>query len=108
MEHVMYAVFESGGKQHRIQKGDVIRVEKLAAEAGDTLSFDQVLLVGEGDSVQVGAPFVKGAQVVVEVVSQGRGKKITVIKFKRRKNYRRKQGHRQDYTAIKVVDIKAA
>ncbi len=104
----MYAVFESGGKQHRIQKGDVIRVEKLAAEAGDTLSFDQVLLVGEGDSVQVGAPFVKGAQVVVEVVSQGRGKKITVIKFKRRKNYRRKQGHRQDYTAIKVVDIKAA
>ncbi len=104
----MYAVFESGGKQHRIQKGDVIRVEKLAAEMGDTLSFDQILLVGEGDSVKVGEPFVKGAQVVVEVVSQGRGEKITIIKFKRRKNYRRKQGHRQDYTAIKVVDIKAA
>lgn len=104
----MYAVFESGGKQHRIQKGDVIRVEKLTAEMGETLSFDQILLVGEGDSVQVGAPFVKGAQVVVEVVAQGRSKKITIIKFKRRKNYRRKQGHRQDYTAIKVVDIKAA
>lgn len=104
----MYAVFESGGKQHRIQKGDVIRVEKLAAEMGETLSFDQILLIGEGDSVKVGEPFVKGAQVVVEVVAQGRGEKITIIKFKRRKNYRRKQGHRQDYTAIKVVDIKAA
>ncbi len=104
----MYAVFESGGKQHRIQKGDVIRVEKLAAEMGETISFDQILLVGEGDSVKVGEPFVKGAQVVVEVVSQGRGEKITIIKFKRRKNYRRKQGHRQDYTAIRVLDIKAA
>lgn len=101
----MYAVFESGGKQHRVKKGDVIQLEKIEVEPGQSLDFDKVLLVGEGESVKVGAPFVAGSKVVAEVVEHGRGKKIRIIKFRRRKHHRKQMGHRQWYTAVKITDI---
>jgi large subunit ribosomal protein L21 len=99
----MYAVIETGGKQYRVNQGDVIKVEKLAAEVGDKVDFDRVLLVGEGSEVKVGNPVVDGASVSGTVVDQDRHRKIIVFKMKRRKNYRRKQGHRQDYTGV-VID----
>ncbi len=105
----MYAVIESGGKQHRIVPGEKLKLEKLAVEAGQTIAFDKVLLVAtEAGGVQVGAPYVAGAKVVATVVSHGRGPKITIIKFRRRKNYRRKQGHRQDFTEVQIQEIVAA
>ena len=88
----MYAVFKTGGKQYRASQGDRLRVEKLDAEVGDSVEFDQILLVGEGSDVQVGAPLVEGGKVEAKVTAQGRGKKVEVIKFKRRKNYQRQQG----------------
>jgi len=103
----MHAVIETGGKQYRVAEGDVLRVEKLAAEAGSKIDFDRVLLVSDGEKVSVGTPYVKGGKVTAEVTEQGRGEKIDVIKFKRRKKYRRKQGHRQDYTELKVTKIGA-
>jgi len=102
----MYAIIETGGKQVRVEEGQEIYVEKLAAEAGDSVTFDKVLLVG-GDDVKVGAPFVDGASVTGKVEKQGRQKKITVYKFKRRKNYSRKQGHRQPYTKVTIEKINA-
>lgn len=99
------AVIRTGGKQYRVSEGDVVRVERLAGEAGEKISFDQVLAVGEGESLKVGKPTVSGAKVDGEIVEQGRGEKIIVFKFKRRKRYRRKQGHRQDYTAVKITGI---
>ncbi|MDZ7824830.1 MAG: 50S ribosomal protein L21 [Gammaproteobacteria bacterium] len=101
----MFAVFESGGKQHRVQEGDLVKLEKLDVAAGDAVTFDRVLLVGEGDDVAIGAPLVEGGKVTAEVVSQGRHRKIDVIKFKRRKDYHRKLGHRQSYTEIRVTGI---
>jgi large subunit ribosomal protein L21 len=101
----MFAVFSSGGKQHRVTEGEVIRVERLAAEPGDEVVFDKVLMVADGDDVFVGQPFVDGGKVTAEVVSSGRGKKIRVIKFKRRKDYMRRQGHRQWYTELKITGI---
>ena len=101
----MFAVIESGGKQHRVQEGDVLRLEKLDAETGASVTFDRVMLVGEGDDVTVGTPLVEGGSVTAEVLGHGRHDKITVIKFKRRKDYQRKQGHRQHYTEIKVTGI---
>lgn len=101
----MFAVIESGGKQHRVQKGDVLRLEKLDAEAGASVTFDRVMLVGEGEDVTVGTPLVEGGSVTAEVLGHGRHDKITVIKFKRRKDYDKKQGHRQHYTEIKVTGI---
>ena len=101
----MFAVFESGGKQHRVQEGDLVKLEKLDVAAGDAVTFDRVLLVGEGDEVAIGAPLVEGGKVTAEVVSQGRHRKIDVIKFKRRKDYHRKLGHRQSYTEIRVTGI---
>ncbi len=101
----MFAVFSSGGKQHRVTEGEVIRVERLAAEPGDEVVFDKVLMVADGDDVSVGQPFVDGGKVTAEVVSSGRGKKIRVIKFKRRKDYMRRQGHRQWYTELKITGI---
>ena len=101
----MFAVIESGGKQHRVQEGDVLRLEKLDAETGASVTFDRVMLVGEGDDVTVGTPLVEGGSVTAEVLGHGRHDKITVIKFKRRKDYHRKQGHRQHYTEIKVTGI---
>lgn len=103
----MYAVIKTGGKQYRVAEGDTLQVEKLQGEPGDEISFDQVLLVGGGDSTKVGAPIVKGATVKAEITAQNRGKKIVVFKMKRRKNYRRKNGHRQPYTQIKITGIKA-
>lgn len=101
----MYAVIKTGGKQYRVSEGDVIRVEKLEAEEGATVNFDQVLAVGEGDSVKVGAPYVSGGSVTATVQAQGRDKKVTVIKFRRRKHYRRKQGHRQSFTELKITAV---
>jgi len=101
----MYAVIRSGGKQYRVTEGDVIRVEKLAGDAGDTISFAEVLAVGEGASVTVGTPLVNGASVSGEVLEQGRADKIIVFKKKRRHNYRRKHGHRQHQTVVRVTSI---
>jgi large subunit ribosomal protein L21 len=100
----MYAVFKTGGKQYRVQKGDTLRVEKLAGNPGDTVSFDEVLLVG-GDALKIGQPTVKGAKVEAKILSQDRDKKIIVFKFRRRKNYRRKSGHRQPFTALEITNI---
>ena len=102
----MFAVIESGGKQHRVEEGEVLRLEKLAAGPGETVPFDRVLLIAEGDDIKVGTPFVDGGEVTAEVVGEGRGDKVTVIKFKRRKNYHRKQGHRQSYTEVRVTGIR--
>jgi len=104
----MYAVVRSGGKQYKVSEGDVIRVERLDGEVGSSVALGEVLLVGEGDSLTVGRPLVAAAQVTAQIVSHGRAKKITVYKMKRRKNYRRTQGHRQDYTALKIQAIKAS
>ena len=101
----MFAVIESGGKQHRVEEGEILRLEKLAAGPGETVTFDRVLLIAQGDDIKVGTPFVDGGEVTAEVVGEGRGEKITVIKFKRRKDYDKKQGHRQHYTEIKVTGI---
>lgn len=101
----MFAVFESGGKQHRVEEGEVVRLERLAGEPGDPVTFDRVLMIAAGDDVVVGAPLVPGGRVSGEVVAQARGKKINVIKFKRRKNYLRRKGHRQAYTDVKITGI---
>lgn len=103
----MYAVIKTGGKQYRVSEGDRLRVEMLDVEAGSEISFDQVLLVGSGDSVKVGTPLVSGAVVKAQVEDHGRGDKIVVIKFRRRKHYRKKQGHRQYYTQVKITGISA-
>ncbi|SEO35837.1 LSU ribosomal protein L21P [Amphibacillus marinus] len=102
----MYAIIETGGKQIKVEEGQTIYVEKLAAEAGDSVTFDKVLFVS-GDDVKVGAPFVDGASVSAKVEKQGRQKKITVYKFKPKKNYHRKQGHRQPYTKVTIEKINA-
>ena len=101
----MYAVIETGGKQYRVNQGDIIRVEKLTADLGAKVDFDRVLLVGEGADVKVGSPIVDGASVSGTVVEHDRHRKIIVFKMKRRKNYRRKQGHRQDYTGVLIDKI---
>ena len=101
----MYAVIQTGGKQYRVNQGDIIKVEKLTADVGSKVDFDQVLLVGEGADVKVGAPVVDGAKVSGTVVEQDRHRKIVVFKMKRRKGYRRKQGHRQDYTGVRIETI---
>ena len=103
----MFAVVKTGGKQYRITKGDTIKVEKLTGEIGDKIELSDVLMVADGDNVQVGRPCVEGARVQAEIVDQGRHRKITIFKMRRRKNYRRKMGHRQPFTAIKILDIGA-
>jgi large subunit ribosomal protein L21 len=102
----MYAVIKTGGKQYKVAQGDRLRVEKLPASVGDTVTFDEVLLVG-GDAIKIGAPLVAGAKVEAKVIAQEREKKIIVFKFRRRKNYRRKNGHRQPFTALEITGIKA-
>ncbi len=102
----MYAVIKTGGKQYRVAEGDTLRVEKLDGTVGQNLTFDEVLMVG-GEKVSVGKPLVKGATVTAEIVAQDRAKKVIVFKMKRRKNYRRKQGHRQPYTEIRITGISA-
>ena len=101
----MYAVIETGGKQHRVIEGESIRVEKIEAETGSTIDFDRVLIVGEGETVKVGTPVIEGAKVSAEVVQHGRGDKVTILKFKRRKHHMKRQGHRQWFTAIKITAI---
>ena len=103
----MYAVIQTGGKQYRVAEGETLRVEKLAASAGDKLTFDPLLFADDGGNVQVGRPLVAGVKVEAEVIEQGLGKKIIIFKYKRRKSYRRKQGHRQPFTALKITAIKA-
>ena len=104
----MYAVFKTGGKQYRAAKGDTLKVEKLDAAEGDAVEFDQVLMVGEGENVKVGAPLVSGSKVKAKVLSQAKARKVDVIKFKRRQNYRRTYGHRQPYTLVEVTGITGA
>ncbi|HEV8109640.1 MAG TPA: 50S ribosomal protein L21 [Burkholderiales bacterium] len=101
----MYAVIKSGGKQYRVKAGEQVRVEALAAEVGSTVSLEEVLLVGTGDGVKVGAPLVSGAMVKATVVSHGRGDKLRIFKLRRRKHYQRTQGHRQGYTELRIDDI---
>ena len=101
----MYAVLKSGGKQYKVEEGQVLRLEKLPGDVGSAIKFDQILMIGDGESIQVGQPLVDGASVEARIVDQGRGKKIIVFKYKRRKRYRRKQGHRQEFTAIQVDSI---
>ena len=101
----MYAVIKSGGKQYRVESGEKLRVEALAAEVGANVSFEQVLLVGAGDGVKVGAPFVSGALVKATVVAQGRDDKVRIFKLRRRKHYQKSQGHRQSYTEVRIDDI---
>ncbi len=103
----MYAVIRTGGKQYRVREGGVLRVEKLTAEAGTSVTFDEVLAVGSGQDVKIGAPLVDGGAVTATVRSHGKARKIEVVKFKRRQNYRRTLGHRQSYTEIEVTGIAA-
>ena len=102
----MYAVIESGGKQHRVAEGEILQLDKLDAVAGDKVKFDKILLVGEGESVKIGTPYVDGTQVEAEVTRQGRADKVKIIKFRRRKHSQKKQGHRQLFTEVKITGIK--
>ena len=104
----MYAVFRTGGKQYRAREGERLRVERLDAAVGDAIEFDQVLMVGEGASVKLGAPLVAGGKVAGKVVSQGRDDKIMIVKFRRRKHYRRIKGHRQPFTEVEITSISGA
>ena len=103
----MYAVLVTGGKQYRVQEGDVLFVEKLNAEVDTTVEFNQILAVGKEDGLVVGKPLVEGAKVVAKVLAQGKAKKIIVFKYKRKLDYRKKQGHRQSYTKIQIEKIEA-
>ena len=104
----MYAIIESCGRQYKVAEGDVVFFEKLDAEEGKKVTFDKVILVSEEGKVQIGNPYVKGVKVEGKVVSHGKGKKIIVFKMKAKKNYRRKQGHRQPYTKVEITSIKTA
>lgn len=101
----MYAVIKTGGKQYKVAEGQTVRVEKLEADAGATVEFDQVLMIAEGGDVKVGTPVLEGAKVTAEVESQGRAKKVEIIKFRRRKHSMKRQGHRQYYTDVKITGI---
>ena len=101
----MYAVFRSGGKQYRASKGEVLRLEKLDADEGASVNFDEVLLVGEGKDIKVGSPLLAGSSVSAKVLKQGKSKKVTVVKFKRRQNYLRQHTHRQFFTEVEITSI---
>jgi large subunit ribosomal protein L21 len=101
----MYAVIKTGGKQYRVESGAQVRVESLVADVGAAVSFDEVLLVGGGDTVKVGAPLVSGAKVKATVVAHGRGEKVKIFKMRRRKHYQKSQGHRQNYTEVRIDEI---
>ena len=104
----MYAVIQTGGKQYRVKSGEQVKVELLTAEVGAAVSFDNVLMLGEGDGVKVGAPFVSGAKVKATVVAQGRGEKVRIFKMRRRKHYANTQGHRQTFTEVRIDEIVGA
>ena len=101
----MYAIIKTGGKQYKVEQGDTIRVEKINAEAGGEVNLDEVLMVADGDNVSVGAPVVQGASVAATVTAHGRGEKIRIVKFRRRKHHRKQMGHRQAYTELKITGI---
>ncbi len=101
----MYAVIATGGKQYRVSEGDIIRVEKLGVEAGDSVVFDKVLMVADGDDISIGAPYIEGGNVSATVQSNGRGKKVEIVKFRRRKHHRKQMGHRQSYTEVEITGI---
>jgi large subunit ribosomal protein L21 len=101
----MYAIIKTGGKQYRVKSGEQVRVESLTADVGAAVSFDQVLAVGEGDAVRVGAPLVAGATVKATVLAHGRGEKVRIFKLRRRKHFQKSQGHRQNYTEVRIDDI---
>ena len=103
----MYAVIETGGKQYRVSEGDIINVEKLGANEGETVTFDQVIAVGKDEGLTFGAPYVEGAKVSASVLKNGRAKKVIVFKYKPKKGYRKKQGHRQYFTKVKIDSINA-
>ncbi|MDR5899989.1 50S ribosomal protein L21 [Halomonas vilamensis] len=103
----MFAVIKSGGKQYRVEEGQTLKLEKIEVATGETIEFDEVLLVGNDDDVTVGAPLVEGAKVSAEIVDHGRGDKVTIIKFRRRKHSMKRQGHRQWFTEVKITGISA-
>ncbi len=103
----MYAVFQSGGKQHRVSEGQTVRLEKLDIATGETIEFDQVLMIANGEDVKIGAPLVSGGVIKAEVVAHGRGEKIKIVKFRRRKHYRKQAGHRQWFKDVKITVIGA-
>jgi len=105
LEKIMYAVIKTGGKQYRVTQGDVIKVEKLKAAEGDTVELGDVIMVADGDEIKVGMPFVKGSKVTAQVVSHGRGDKVEIVKFRRRKHFDKQMGHRQAYTEIEIKEI---
>ena len=101
----MYAVFQSGGKQHRVSEGQTVRLEKIELEVGSSVDFDNVLMIADGENINVGAPYIAGGKVTAEVVSQGRADKVKIVKFKRRKHSRKQAGHRQWFTEVKITGI---
>ena len=104
----MHAVIKTGGKQYRVVTGEKLKIEQIPADVGTEITLDQILMVGEGESVQIGTPFLAGATVKATVLSQGRHDKVTIFKMRRRKHYQKHQGHRQNYTEIRIDDIVAA
>jgi large subunit ribosomal protein L21 len=102
----MYAVIKTGGKQYRVTEGDLLRIEKVTGEVGEAIEFEEVLMIANGEQIDVGRPVLTESRVLGEIVEQGKGKKIIVFKSKRRKGYRKKQGHRQLYTLLKIKEIK--
>ncbi len=105
MGYLMYAVIKTGGKQYRVKPGEQVRVELITAEVGAAVSFEEVLMIGEGDASKVGAPLVTGAKVKATVVSHGRGDKVRIFKMRRRKHFQKTQGHRQGYTEVRIDEI---
>jgi len=101
----MYAVIETGGKQYRVQKGDIIKVEKLEADAGANYEFSQVLMIGGGSEAKIGAPYLNGASVVASVLGDGKAKKVIIYKYKAKKGYHKKRGHRQPFTSLRIESI---
>ena len=101
----MYAVIKTGGKQYRVAEGDEVRIEKLPGDVGDTVMFDQVLLTSDGETVKVGQPFLENSKVVGRITGQGKHRKVLVVKYKRRKGYRRRNGHRQHFSLVRIGDI---
>ncbi|KAF0190770.1 MAG: 50S ribosomal protein L21 [Gammaproteobacteria bacterium] len=101
----MYAVIKTGGKQYRVAAGDTLKVEKLVADAGAAVDLNEVLMIADGDNISVGAPFISGAKVTATVESHGRGDKVKILKFRRRKHFRKRMGHRQSFTELKITGI---
>tara|TARA_R110000787_G_scaffold107489_3_gene215420 strand:+ start:186 stop:497 length:312 start_codon:yes stop_codon:yes gene_type:complete len=103
----MYAVIKTGGKQYRVADGETLKIETLAGEVGSTVAFEEILLIGGGDSIKVGSPTVEGCSVKGEIIAHGRGDKIRIVKHRRRKHYHKEQGHRQNFTQVKITEIVA-